>query len=281
MNNKMLVAQRVRIKLVLRALFFIIIVSLAACESAEQHDYQQGLKKAQSRNYEEAIVLFEQSILRNPRSQYALLAAKEGARVSYYEIKNFIKAVEFLKQTVVNSSIQEDRLQAQKMIAKIYFENLTDYQNSIIEINKLISMIYDPQEKIKLRENLARSYFYLNNFSQAQSEADELIKNSKDKESQFQMLVLKGNIYLAKKDVNQAAIIFQEIMKQYPERAVKENIASTLAVAYEEMKDYKSAIQVLEAMKPHHNMPEYIDLRIKRLLQNQKNQPGAKGMRRK
>jgi len=34
-------------------------------------------------------------------------------------------------------------------------------------------------------------------------------------------------------------------------------------------------------MKKYHQTPEYLDLRIKRLKQSEKNQPGARGLRRK
>lgn len=252
-----------------------------SCGSSERRDYEKGISKVESKDYKAAINYFEQSVLRNPDSQYAILAAKEGAKIAYYELKDFAKANSFLKQLVINSTSADDRILAQRQLVSIYFDNLNDYKNAIAEINRFLPMVQDQEEKEKLRQNLARSYYYINNFTQAQSEAEELIKNGKNSEIKFQMMVLKGNIFLANKDINQAAAIFHEILKKYPDRAVKENIASTLAVAYEEMKDYKSAIQVLESMRPFHPLPEYIDLRIKRLTQNQKNQPGAKGLRRK
>jgi len=251
------------------------------CGSSDEHDYNKGLSKTESRDFKTALVFFEQSILRKPNSKYAVLSAKEGARIAFYELKDFSKAAEFLKHIVINSSLDVDRISAQRQLVSIYFENLNDYSKAITEINRLLSMKIEKDEIEKLRQYLARSYYFQNNFIQSQSEADEIIKNSKDSEIIFQMMVLKGNIFLAKKDIQQAATIFHEILKKYPEKAVKENVASTLAVAYEEMKDYKNAIQVLESMRPYHPMPEYIDLRIKRLIQSQKNQPGAKGLRRK
>ena len=116
---------------------------------------------------------------------------------------------------------------------------------------------------------------------QAESEVLAFLKQEKDEDLVFQMMVLKGNIYLAEKNQQKAIEAFKEVLKNYPEKAVKENAAMTLAVAYEELKDYKNAIEVLEQIRKYHAMPEYIDLRIKKLLQDQKNQPGAKGIHRK
>lgn len=71
------------------------------------------------------------------------------------------------------------------------------------------------------------------------------------------------------------------MMVEFPERSAKENIGLTLSVCYEELKDFKSAIDLLEKIKSQHPMPEYIDIRIKRLQDRLKNQPGARGRYRK
>jgi len=274
----MLVDHREHIK---KVIFLVILNILSACTPSDEGPYKNGLSSLKNSNFKESIVSFKQSTLINPNGKYALLSAKEGAKVAYYELKDFESAIYFLKNIVVISNLHEERISAQRQMVSIYFTNLNDYKNSIIEINRLLSMTEDQDEKEKLKEKLARSYFYMNNFIQAQSEAEEVIRTGKDQETIFQMLALKGNIFLAKKNIQQASDVFHEILKKYPDKAVKENIASTLAVAYEEMKDYKKAVEVLESMKKYHQTPEYLDLRIKRLKQSEKNQPGARGLRRK
>lgn len=264
-----------------KILFLICLFICSSCTLSDEGPYKNGLSFFKNNNFKEAIISFKQSILLNPNGKYALLSAKEGSKIAYYELKDFESAIYFLKNIVVISNSHEERIAAQRQIVSIYFTNLNDYKNSIIEINRLLSMTEDQDEKEKLKQNLARSYFYINNFIQAESEAEEVIRTGKDQENIFQMLALKGNIYLAKKDIQQASEVFHDILKKYPDKAVKENIASTLAVAYEEMKDYKKAVEVLESMKKYHETPEYIDLRIKRLKQSEKNQPGARGLRRK
>jgi tetratricopeptide (TPR) repeat protein len=269
---------RLRIR---KILFFVLTLMVISCGSSDERDYRRGISRVEEKDFKAALIYFHQSILRNPESKYAILAAREGAKVAFLDLKDFKKAVEFYKYIVMAAKDSEERLNSQRQIANIFFDNLSDYENAILEINKLISMISDNEEKTKYRVNLARAYYYTNNFTQAESEAQNIIKMGGNEETLFQMMVLVGNIYLAKKDITKASEIFHDILVKYPQKAVKENVASTLAVAYEEMKDYKNAIQVLQAMKPYYPMPEYIDLRIKRLLESQKSQPGAKGLRRK
>lgn len=259
----------------------LIVVLIVACTTSDQYEYNKGLSRVEKNDFKGAILYFKQSLKKNPQSDFALQAARMGSKVSFFDLKDFPSAIEFHKFLIMYSADTNERLDSQKKISNIYFENLNDYNNSILEINRLIAMLKNKNEIIKERLSLAKAYFYLNNFIQAESESDWVINNTKEDDILFLVLVLKGNIHLAKKDINKASEIFQFILKKYPERAVRENVATTLAVSYEELKDYKNAIQVLEAIKPIHPMPEYIDLRIKRLQVSQKNQPGIKSTKKK
>ncbi len=260
---------------------FVVVVCLCGCESQEEREFSRGLSFEKNKDFKSAISAFSRTILRNPQSPSAIAAAKEGAKIALLELKDFKKATEFYETIVIQSNDVTDRVTAQKQLATVYFDQLADYSNAIKELNKLLATNLDPKEKVQFRIKLAKAYYFSNNFLQAESEVKDFLKSEKDDDATFQMMVLKGNIYLAKKDQQKAIEAFKDILNTFPERAVKENAAMTLAVAYEELKDYKNAVAVMEQMKKYHSMPEYIDLRIKKLLANQKNQPGAKGIHRK
>jgi tetratricopeptide (TPR) repeat protein len=142
-------------------------------------------------------------------------------------------------------------------------------------------MLSNSSEKTDYKIKLARAYYYQNNFIQAENEVDEFLSKNISKDLQFDMYLLKGNINLAQKNLSKAADIFKKMISDFPERSAKENIGLTLSVCYEEMKDYKSAIETLEKIRNLHLMPEYIDIRINRLNDRLKNQPGARGRYRK
>lgn len=255
---------------------------LWGCSPPERKDLRQGIDLEKKRQFVESMVLFDHAILRNPTSREAVLAAKEGAKVSFYELKDFKKAAEYNQHIVLASQLAEERMIAQKQLATIYFDHLADYSRAIAELSKVLNLDLSPADRAAYQMRLAKAYFFQNNFSQAESEANQFIRQeSKDSAGVFEMYLLKGNVALAKKDMAHATEIFQETLKKFPERAVKENVAMTLAVAYEEMKDYKKAVAVLQEMRPYHPHPDYIDLRIRKLNEAQKNQPGANGIRRK
>jgi tetratricopeptide (TPR) repeat protein len=84
---------------------------------------------------------------------------------------------------------------------------------------------------------------------------------------------------MAQKKYPDAIEIFKKLITTYPEKSLQENIYQTIAVCYEENGNFTEAIKMLEIAKNKNSQPEYTELRIKRLKERQKNQPGARGLR--
>ncbi len=251
------------------------------CSSPAERELMLGRKELGLGNFRFAVNHFERVIKREPEGSFALEAAKEAAKILFLEIKDYRKAIEFNKHIILISTLADDRMLAQKQIISLLFDHLSDYKAAVIEINKFLMMTADPKERVEYKIKLARAYYYQNNFSQAQNETEEFLNSDPTAEQKFEMLYLKANIALAQKDFQSGIGILMGLLKEFPDRAAKENIALTLSVAFEEMKDFKSAISTLEDLKKTHPMPEYIDIRIRRLQERMKNQPGARGRIRK
>ncbi|MNJ91063.1 Lipopolysaccharide assembly protein B [compost metagenome] len=262
-----------------RLLIAIFILFTAACSSQEAADFKQAQKEINQKHYRIALSYLDRVILRNSSSEYTLEAAREAARISYFEIKDYNKSAQYHHFIVLNSKDQNERLESQKQIASIYFNNLQNYQQAIIEFSKLQQMPRTDMESAQYKLNIARAQYYLNNFFQSESEIDSLLKLKSDPNTRFSALMLKGNILVGKKQYQEAADVFKKLIEDYPEKSIEENVALVLAVCYEENNDFKSAIKILEDHKEKYKPAEYIELRIKRLQERQRNAPGAKGFR--
>ena len=263
----------IRIFLIASVLF------LAGCSSQEEGDFNQGQKNLSQGHTKVALSFFERVVKRNSHSKMTLEAARESARISFFELKDYPKAIEFHHFIVLSSPDEKERLESQKQIASIYFNNLQNYQAAIVEYSKLQEMPHTEAEAAQYKLNVARSQYYLNNFFQAESEIDNLLKLKAEENIRFNALMLKGNILIGKKEYLKAADLLKNLMQAYPQKALQENVPLTLAVCYEENSDYKNAIRVLEEHKQNYHPQEYIELRIKKLQERLRNAPGAKGFR--
>lgn len=250
-----------------------------SCTPPEGRDFKEGQAQASRQNFSQSLVYFERAAKRTPQSLWAMRAAREGARVAYLELKDYKKAADFYHHLVMHSDDNAERIDSQRRLGEIYLDNLQDYPKAIVEFSRLIEQKLSDQEIGHYRLGLARAYYYQNNLFQAESEISEALKLKIEPPLRFNATMLKGNIFIARKQYSQAADLFNELIELYPEKSKQENVPMTLAVCYEEAGDFKSALSILETLRDNYNPPEYIDLRIKRLKERQKNQPGAKGFR--
>lgn len=260
-------------------LLALILLMISGCGVQAKRDFERAQVEAEAKNFRIALSGFEKLIKRYGREEYGIKAAREASRIAFYEIKDYKRSIEFFRHLVMYSVDPGERRQSQMIIADIYFDHLNDYQKSITEYNRILEMPHSHSEQVEIRMKVARAYYHMNNFFQAESEVDEMLRSTIDDDQKFDCLMLKANIYLGMKDLGRAATIFKTVLTSFPKRAAQENVALTLAVAYEEQGDFAAAIGTLESMRPTYSPPEYLDLRIKRLKERQKNAPGARGLR--
>lgn len=257
------------------------ILWLCSCSPPEAREYQKGLREVESKHFHIAVSHFDHVLKRAPESESAIAAAREGSRIASLELKDFKKAIEYDRHLVLYSKDAAERILAQKRIATTYFENLQEYSKAANEYNKLLAMPLSTADKAKGKISLSRSYFYSEEFNQAESEIQDLLRERLDPDSRFAALALRGSILVARKDFKPAVELLRGLVKSDPERSKRENIGMQLVVSLEENHDYKEAVQVLESMKATYEPKEYIELRIKRLQEKVRNQPGARGLGRK
>jgi tetratricopeptide (TPR) repeat protein len=246
--------------------------------SSQKHDIQNAEKLMSEGQGDQALALLDKA-MRGPDASLALEAARRGARLAQIDLKNYQKAVEYYRFLIVSSDSDELRRFAEKNIAQIYFENLLYYDRAIIEYEKLLRLSFSPPEHYQFRLNIAKSHHQLGNLEQALAELKTLEKEKVTEADIYDLEVFKGNVLITQKKQHEAAALFAGLIKKFPERAQKDNLALTLAVCYEELSDYRQAIGTLESMKKDYPHPEFLVARIARLKGRLSNMPGANGFK--
>lgn len=263
--------------------FFIgaLLISLAlisSCTSRIDSEYRSAVKEGERGNFRIAVSKLEVFTKKYPDHPLTVPAAKEAARISQYEIKDFSRTIGFLKLLILKSKDQKERIQAQEQMAQIYFDNLQNYKAAINEFNRLKEISNNSVDKQRFAQMVAKSNYYLGNFPQTLNDIDEVLKNNTRVVDRFSLLLLKANTLVAIKDFKPAIAILEELRVSYPEQAKQEGIALSIAICFEEIEDFKKAIEVLEAALVEDPHNDYLLLRIKRLKERLINKPGSKGM---
>lgn len=239
-----------------------------------QYRAQRAIAK---QDYAGAVVILRQIMDLSVESEKSLVAARQGARIAHLDAKNYPEAIEFYRVVVLRSEDPLERKSAQQFIAQIYFENLQDFDHAVAEYEKLLKLDVTPQEKFRYRLNLAKCYFQMNNLEQALAELDLLQGLKPTGDDHYDMRTLRANILVAAKQLAPAAEAWESLIRDFPERSNKENVALNLVVCYEELQEFDKAVTVLERMRPSYPNPDFLNLRIERLKEKQANLPGARG----
>lgn len=263
------------------ALIVFVLLSQTGCSfSFDWFQYMRARRAMVSHDYPAAVSIFQTLMQKQPDSPRALSSSRQGARIAHLELKNYFLAVEFYKHIILRSQDALERKSAQQYVAQIYFENIQDYEKGVIEYERLLKLTETAQEQFRFRLNLAKCHLQLNNLDQATNELDMILALKLQPDEIFEAKVLKANILTSAHRLPEAAAMWEEVLKEFPERSQKENVALNLVVCYEEMKDFGKAIEVLERMKADYPNPDFLNVRITRLKERRSNQPGAQGWRR-
>lgn len=263
------------------ALALLILFALPGCSlSVDWYHHYQIESAIERQDFTRALDILQKIIQHEPDGSQALNAARRGSRVAQLDAKNYPLAIEFYRHIVLRSPDSEERRQAQKVIAEIQYENLQDYNQAVVEYEKLLRLQNQPSEAFRYRLLLAKSQLRLNNIDQAVAEIDLLLNQNHARDEIFEAKVLKANTLVAARQLPEAASLWHSILKDFPEKSKRENVALNLVVCYEEMNDFSQAIEVLESMRVDYAHPDFLDLRIQRLKERAKNQPGAQGFHR-
>lgn len=272
--------QKIKFKVARYLTWQLVLVSLASCSfSSEKLEMERAEKAVQEKHFSEGYQHYRRIIDKDPKAPIALKATAEAARVAHYELKDFNGAIQLYRNLVLYSQDQGQRVFSQSKIAEIYFESLNDYQSAIVEYNKLLDLPHSLQEEFKYRLAIAKCYFYLNNFFQAQTELNQLEKKFADKDQQFEILFVRANILLTSKDLDGAIKVLRDLEKKDPENFKKENLGLILAKCYEEQKNLLAAVEVLQSMRSYYPRPQFLDQRISSLKERAALLPGAKGLK--
>ena len=253
--------------------------SVSCTVSSDKIEYTRGEDAAAKNDFEGALKHYKTIVDHSVKTPLAVQAAKEAARISHYQLKRYKEAAEFYKHVILYSQVEAERLEAQKKLAELLFNETLDYSQAITEYSRLIELPHTTAEDLTYRLAIAKSYFYLSNFFQSQVEIDTILKRGTDKDLLFDALLLKASIYLTTKKLDDAIATLKQIMDKYPERAKSETIGLTLAVTYEEQKNFAKAIETLESIKDSYPRKDFIRQRIKILRERQSYLPGAKGLK--
>jgi tetratricopeptide (TPR) repeat protein len=252
------------------------ILVLVSCENRRLKEFNNAQEFLAKGEFRIATSLFEKIVQKDGISDLSIKSVRELAKIYLYEFKDYDKAIDRLRFIILYSKDAKERFKSQKQIAQIFFDYKAQYENAVLEFSRLLSMPLSKTENFEIRLSIARAYYHLGNFEQSWREVIALNINagaSENSNYNYDIELLQANIKMAQKDHSSAARMYEDLLKNHPIRANKENIPLNLSLCYEVEENFEEAIEILKPLIEFYKPAEFIKLKIKKLSERQQNKP--------
>lgn len=246
--------------------------------------YKKAQDSQNKQEYVQAILFLNKAINLSDDPKLLLRSAKKGLYILKKFIKNELQEtsknlfqIRYLRLILLHSHQSRQRFLAQRRLADIYFNNMRDYRRAIEALTHLLAFNLTQPQRQETQLKIAKSYYYIGKLDQAKVELEQIRQEGR---FIYDVLLLRGHIFLGEKQLERAILTYKDLMRRFPKRSMQDQVFLTLSTCYEEKGAFKSAIQLLEGfLKENNGLGEdqktFIAMKIQRLQETHKMQPGV------
>lgn len=255
--------------------------ALAACEDTRLNPLIQKADDEwiKGRNHT-AIEFLKSSLEEQPTGPAAEEALFRLGEINYFSFNNNVQALIYFKELHQLNPKSKFSYAAQKYIAEIVEFVLKDYDQAIIEYQKLIDKFSDRGENGEHQYRIASIFFKKQDYAQALIEWEILLENYPDSSWVEKTAYKITNILYTLNRCQESRKRYGWFMKRFPESRFVSEMDFVMASCTEEEGDYEKAYQNFKALEGTYPYPtllkmklEGIENRIKKTANKEKKSP--------
>ena len=253
------------------------IIILISCQRSFQKEYKKAKQAIQKEQFNLAKTHLLKSLKKAESISSKYKVYMELAELTHFKIRNHREAIEFYQQAIAHSQNQQEIVLPNERQAFIYSNNLREYEKAIIKYNQLLNINSIPDsKKIDNHIQLAQLYYNMDKFFQARLEVNRILKHSLNKEQEFKVHLLLGNIFFSGKTIHKAILKYEKVIREHPKMAIRHKVYYSLSLSYEEEKNFDKALSILKEFlsKATEKDTVYIESKIQNLQERRISSPG-------
>ena len=182
------------------------------------------------------------------RKERASILKKAEICLKEKKIKSAALILEqLLKRDRTTNRPSEEIKALTKKLAKISFYQLKNYDKALKHFTALLSFSLNPRESFSTQYSIAKSFYYLKKYSQALMEVEKAFSEKNSIEERKKAFLLKAWIFVAQGELNKAISLLRQQMKEHPDH--QDFFREYLVFVYESQKNFLLAIQELEKIE--------------------------------
>ena len=239
------------------------ILFLLACETdqGEQLVLKANNEWIKGRNHS-AIEMFKSILKKYPSGQLTEEALFRLGEIYHFSLNNSIQAISYFQEIMEINKNGPFGLGAQKYIAEIMEFTVKDYDQAIIEYQKLIHMCDEPQKDSDYQYRIASIYIKKQNYEQAFAEFEILLatypKSTWGEMAQFKIL---ETLYALNR-CSEVPEYHNNFIDSYPDSKYRSEMEFILASCIEDKGMLKEAYDDFQALKAHYTHPVLLEMKL-------------------
>ncbi len=243
--------------------FLLIIISTSCSRESAEILYKNGQDLWSKGETEKSLNNFLNIIEKYPTSDLhdnALFKAGELYYLSYNDFSNAIKS--FRQLLLIKSARVKLKFQAQSYIAEIYENSLNDYDQAIIEYQRLINNFENWISPGEGQFKIAKCYFRKDDYKQAIVEYETLVERFPVspfiEEAIYQ--IVTSNFILG--ECTKAVKNYDRFEEKFPDSRFMPEIKFEIGSCYEEEGNLLESLSIFRDLKDHYSNKKLLEMKI-------------------
>lgn len=250
-------------------------LSLLACVTAE---FREAEALVRQQKFFSAIEMYLSFVRDHPRNRRAPEALYEAGSLQLTMLGESEKAQTTFRALVSNYPVGEYTLKAQQRIAEVQKHYLSNYQQAIIEYEKLLQAAPNHPLAPAHQFEIAQCYSLLHNHTQAAVEYKELVEKYPNFDRLDEVYWQMGSNAYIGGNYADAISAYQATLDRFPKSSFRVQAVFGLGTAYEEMEDFPKARDYYTQVLRDYPSPGVVEVRLRGLAarEQKKNAPHPK-----
>ncbi len=248
-------------------------IFFSGCTSKPQSRIKEAEKLYRLGNYQNSRTTYLQIAEDYPKSRQAPEAYYWAGVISYFNLKEPNKALDYFHKTLADYPASEFALSSRSLLAEMYEKEFNEPRLAIGEYQKLIEETPGHANEEEYRYKIGEVYFNQGDIDQSKTEWEELVKKfpggkwTDHASFQIAMIpVIRGNY-------EEGLKVLEAFMKQFPQSSFLSEAGYERGVCLEEMDKYEEALAAYNAILPNYPNRAVVEARIKKVEEKRKKAP--------
>lgn len=240
----------------------LLLTALPACESQVEKLIQTANEEWVKGQSQSAVEIFKSILNDYPSDPYAEEALFRLGEIYYFSLNNNAKALVYFQELLQLNREGSFSYSAQKYIAEITEFSIKDYDQAIIEYQKLIDNFDNEEEKGDHQYRIAIIYYKKENYDQAITELENLLEkfpgNQWAEEAAYRITNIQYSLGRCEKAQEQ----YDRFVILYPESKFRSEVDFVMASCLEEQGELVEALKKFKALKDSYPYPGLLETKL-------------------